>query len=176
MSLFASPNWSEMFSLSVPPLEILIRGTAMYWFIFILLRLAGRRDIGTMGVADLLVVVLIADAAQNGMAGEYRSVTNGMILVGTIVGWTVTVDRLVYRFPALASLLVVDQVCLVRDGVLLRHQLRREAITEKELMSELRLKGIESLRQVRRAYIEPDGNISVLRARSDEPRDDSSPP
>lgn len=65
MSLLATPNWSEMFALSVPPLEIVIRGSLMYWFILILLRVAGRRDIGSLGVADMLVLVLIADAAQN---------------------------------------------------------------------------------------------------------------
>jgi len=164
MSFFTSPNWAGMFSLSVPPLEIIVRGSAMYWFIFILLRVAGRRDIGSLGVADMLVLVLIADAAQNGMAGEYTSVLDGMILVGTIVGWTIAVDRLGYWAPPLARLLTTSRVCLVRDGTIEHRNMRREYITRDELMSELRLKGIEDLAQVRRAYIEADGNISVLRA------------
>ncbi|QWF52372.1 DUF421 domain-containing protein [Bordetella hinzii] len=165
MNLFTSPDWPEMFAFSVPPLEILVRGTAMYWFIFILLRVAGRRDIGSLGVADMLVLVLIADAAQNGMAGDYTSVTDGMLLVATIVGWAVIVDRLTYSVPLLARLLSSDRICLVRDGVIARRNLRREYITEEELMSELRLKGVEHLSEVRRAYIEADGNISVLRGR-----------
>src|SRR3546814_5478609 len=64
-----------------PPLELIVRGSAMYWFILILLRMAGRRDVGSLGVADMLVLVLIADAAQNGMAGQYQSITDGAILV-----------------------------------------------------------------------------------------------
>lgn len=164
MSLLATPNWSEMFALSVPPLEIVIRGSLMYWFILILLRVAGRRDIGSLGVADMLVLVLIADAAQNGMAGDYLSVTDGLILVATIVGWAVIVDRLTYFLPPLAQVLTSDRVCLVRDGVIERRNLRRESITEEELMAELRLKGLEALDQARRVYIEANGNISVLRA------------
>ncbi len=166
MGFFASPDWSEMFSPATPPLEILIRGTVMYWFIFILLRIAGRRNIGALGVADLLVVVLIADAAQNGMSGEYVSIVDGMILVGTIVGWTVFIDHATYHIPPLARFLSIDHVCLVRNGQLVRRNMRREAITHEDLMAELRLKGVDDLAAVRRAYIEADGTISVLPARS----------
>jgi uncharacterized membrane protein YcaP (DUF421 family) len=165
MSLLDSPDWTNMFSFSVPPLEILIRGSLMYWFIFVVLRIAGRRDIGSLGVADMLVLVLIADAAQNGMAGDYVSVLDGMLLIGTIVGWTVLIDRTVYAIPPLAKLLAIDHICLIRDGTLIRRNLHREAITEEELMSELRLQGIDDLKHVRRAYIEADGNISVLPVR-----------
>jgi uncharacterized membrane protein YcaP (DUF421 family) len=91
-----------------------------------------------------------------------------MILIGTIVGWTVLIDRAVYSIPALSRLLAVEHVCLVRDGTLVRRNLRREAITEAELMSELRLQGIDSLSRVRRAYIEADGNISVLKAKGQD--------
>ncbi|VCU70792.1 hypothetical protein PIGHUM_02869 [Pigmentiphaga humi] len=162
-----SPDWSEMFSLSVAPLEIVIRGSIIYWFILILLRVAGRRDVGSMGVADMLVLVLIADAAQNAMAAEYRSIIDGMVLVATIVGWSVIVDRLAYFVPSIGQLLTSSRVLLVRDGTLERRNLRREYITVDELMSELRLKGIDELGQVRRCYIEADGNISVLQKHQD---------
>jgi uncharacterized membrane protein YcaP (DUF421 family) len=160
-----SPNWSAVFSFSMSPLELIVRGTLMYWFIFILLRVAGRRDVGSLGVADMLVLVLIADAAQNGMAGEYTSIVDGMVLVATIIGWTMAVDRIAYFVPAVGRLLSADRVCLVRDGAVARRNLRREYITEEELMNELRLKGVEELSEVRRAYMEADGNISVLRRR-----------
>ncbi|MFY3005389.1 DUF421 domain-containing protein, partial [Achromobacter xylosoxidans] len=100
-----SPDWSEMFTFSISPLEIIIRGSIVYWFIFVLLRVAGRRDIGSFGVADMLVLVLIADAAQNAMAGEYKSIVDGLVLVSTIVGWTVIVDRAGYFFKPVGRLL-----------------------------------------------------------------------
>lgn len=159
-----SPDWSAMFAFSISPLEIFIRGSIVYWFIFVLLRVAGRRDIGSFGVADMLVLVLIADAAQNAMAGEYKSIVDGLVLVSTIVGWTVVVDRVGFFFKPIGRLLTSEKVCLIQDGVIAKRNLRREYITEEELMSELRLKGVESLTEVHRAYMEADGNISVLKA------------
>lgn len=156
-------NWPDLFRLTVPPLELIVRGSAMYWFILIVLRIAGRRDIGSMGVADMLVLVLIADAAQNGMAGQYQSITDGAILVTVIVGWVALIDRLTYFLPWLDKLLEPRQICLVRDGRMLRRNMRREYITTEELLSELRQQGCHGLADVRRAYIEPDGNISVLK-------------
>jgi len=158
-----NPDWSTMFGFSLPPLEIIIRGSIMYWFIFLLLRTAGRRDVGSVGVADMLVLVLIADAAQNGMAGEYKSITDGMILVATIIGWTVAVDRLSYHIKPLGRWLSADRVCLVRDGQICRRNLRREYITKEELLSELRQRGVDDVKEVHRAYIEADGNISVIK-------------
>lgn len=158
-------NWSDLFRLTVPPLELVVRGTLMYWFILILLRIAGRRDVGSLGIADMLVLVLIADAAQNGMAGQYQSITDGAILVTVIVGWVALIDRLTYFMPRLGTLLKDDKVCLVRNGQIIRRSMRREYITPAELMSELRQRGIDDLSEIRRAYMEPDGNISVLKRR-----------
>ncbi|HUH40474.1 MAG TPA: YetF domain-containing protein [Castellaniella sp.] len=156
------PNWSEMFSFSVSPIEIVIRGSLMYWFILIVLRLGGRRDFGAMGVADMLVLVLIADAAQNAMAADYRSVYDGMVLVATLVGWTVLIDRVSFYVPFVGRIMTADRVCLLRDGVMSRRNMRREHITEDELMAELRLKGVDDVSKVKRCYIEADGNVSVL--------------
>lgn len=170
-----TPDWSAMFTFSVSPLEIIVRGSIVYWFIFVLLRVAGRRDIGSFGVADMLVLVLIADAAQNAMAGEYTSIVDGLILVGTIVGWTVIVDRVGYFFQPVGRLLSSDRVCLVHDGVIARRNMRREFITEEELMSELRLKGISDLKEVHRAFMESDGNISVLKRRKKQEKKQDRP-
>lgn len=159
------PDWSNMFTFSISPLEVFIRGTIVYWFIFVLLRIAGRRDVGSLGVADILVLVLIADAAQNAMAGEYKSILDGLVLIATIVGWTVLVDRVSFFCKPLGRLLQSDRACLVRDGVIDRRALRREYLTEEDLMSQIRLKGVLELSEVRRAYMEPDGDISVIRRR-----------
>lgn len=145
------------------PLELILRGTLMYWFIFIALRLAGRRDLGALGISSILLLVLIADAASNGMSGNYQSVGEGMVLVGTLFFWSVFVDRISYFFPFTRGLLSPDRICLVRDGILQRRAMRREYITESELMAELRLQGINELSEVRRAYIEETGEVSVQR-------------
>ena len=82
----------ELFRFSVPIAEMVVRGSAVYWFLFILFRVMERRDIGSVGLADVLVIVLIADAAQNAMAGGYESISEGFVLIGTIVFWNQAVD------------------------------------------------------------------------------------
>src|SRR5687768_18578589 len=96
-----SLDWGEIFGISVSPLELIIRGTAMYLFLFLLFRVVIRRRVGAVGMADILILVIIADASQNAMSGEYKSVTDGAILVGTIVAWNMFIDWLNYRVPAL---------------------------------------------------------------------------
>jgi uncharacterized membrane protein YcaP (DUF421 family) len=114
-------------------------------------------------MADILVLVIIADAAQNGMSGEYKSVTDGAILVGTIVAWDYVIDWLNYNVPALRGWLEPPPLPLVRDGRILRRNLRHEFVTEDELQSKLREHGIDDVRQVAKAYMEPDGEVSVIK-------------
>jgi uncharacterized membrane protein YcaP (DUF421 family) len=155
-------QWQHMFGFGVSPWELVIRGTLMYWFIFGLLRLAGRRDIGSFGAADVLLLVLIADAAQNGMAANYDSVSEGAVLVGTLVFWSAAVDRLCFFFPAVNRLLEPSRICLVKDGKLQRRGMRQEFVTRDELMAELRQQGVFELSQVYRAYMEASGTVSIL--------------
>jgi uncharacterized membrane protein YcaP (DUF421 family) len=141
--------------------EIILRGTIVYLFLFGLLRIL-RRGAGTIGISDLLVVVLIADAAQNAMASEYKSITEGLILVATIVFWDYFLDWLGYRFPSVRRLVRPSPLSLIKDGRIQRRNLRREMITEEELIEQLREHGVESVDQVKESYIEGDGHISVI--------------
>jgi uncharacterized membrane protein YcaP (DUF421 family) len=154
----------ELFRLSVSPIELLVRGSAMYWFLFLLFRFVLRRDTGSLAIADVLLLVLIADAAQNGMSGDYRSITDGFILVGTIAGWNLLVDWLGFHFKPLRHLLEPPELQLVRDGRILHANMRRELMTREDLMSKLRENGFEQLSEVKAAYMEGSGEISVLRA------------
>lgn len=156
-------DWGDVFGVSVSPWELMIRGSAMYLFLFVVFRVVIRRRIGAVGMADILILVIIADAAQNGMAGEYRSVTEGAILIGTIIFWNVAIDWLNYRVPALQDWLEPPPLLLVRDGRLLHRNLRHEFVTEQELKSKLREKGVDDLSQVATAYMESDGSVSVIK-------------
>jgi uncharacterized membrane protein YcaP (DUF421 family) len=155
-------DWASLFELNMSPLELIVRGTVTYWFIFALLRLAGRRDFGSVGMANILLLVMIADAAQNGMAGDYKTIAEGMVLIATLVFWSVFIDRLCYFFPAARVVLEANRLCLVKDGQMQKRGMRREYVTEDELMAELRKKGIDDIKMVRRAYMEEAGEISVL--------------
>lgn len=163
MRFFERVDWAKVFLPDTPILEIVVRGSLMYLILFWLLRFVLKRVAGTIGMADLLMVVLIADAAQNGLADDYTSVTDGIILVMTIVFWNYTLDWVGYRFPRFQRFFHPPPLPLVRDGQLLASNMRRELITRGELMSQLREQGIADLSQVKRAYIEGDGRISVVR-------------
>jgi uncharacterized protein DUF421 len=156
-------NWSEIFGFSVSPLELVVRGTAMYLFLFLLFRVVIKRRIGAVGMADLLVLVIVADAAQNGMAGEYRSVTDGFVLVGTIVAWNLAIDWLAFRFRFLQKVLEPPPLLLIDHGRILWRNLRKELVSEMELKSKLREHGVTELQEVEKAYMEPDGEVSVIK-------------
>jgi uncharacterized membrane protein YcaP (DUF421 family) len=141
--------------------EMLVRGTIMYLAIFAMMRFILKRQSGGLTTPDLLLTVLLADAAQNGMANEYRSVTEGIALVGTIVFWNLAIDWLEYRFPALERLLRPAPLLLIENGKVLRRNLRQELMTMDELLSLLRQEGVHEPADVERAFMEPDGNISV---------------
>jgi uncharacterized membrane protein YcaP (DUF421 family) len=159
-------NWSEIFGLSVSPLELVVRGTAMYLFLFTVFRVVIKRRVGAVGMADLLVLVIVADAAQNGMAGEYRSVTEGMILLATIVAWDVLIDFLTFRFPRIERVLEPPPLLLVDRGRILWRNLRKELVSELELRAKLREHGVTDPAEVDKAYMEPDGAVSVIKKNS----------
>jgi len=158
-----SLDWGEIFGISTSPPELIIRGTAMYLFLFLMFRVVIRRRVGAVGMADILVLVIVADAAQNGMSGEYRSVTEGAILVGTIVGWNALIDWLNFRIPALQDWLEAPPLLLVQNGRVLHRNLKHEFVTEEELKSKLREKGVKDVSEVEQAHMESDGSVSVVK-------------
>lgn len=157
--------WSQLFAFSVSPVELIVRGTLVYFFLFCLFRFVVHRDVGGLGVSDLLLLVIIADASQNAMAGEYKSVSDGFVLIGTLVGWSLALNFLSFRFRAFRRFVLPRPICLVRDGVRIDKNLRRELIADEELAEMLREHDIDDIADVRRAYLEPDGQITVLKRR-----------
>ena len=156
-------DWAEVFALGLSPLELFARGTAMYWFLFLIFRFVVRRDVGSVGVADILILVIVADAAQNAMSGEYNSVTDGFVLVGTLIFWNVLLDRLSFRYRWFRQFATAPPLCIVRDGQLLRRNMRKEYITDEELWAQLREQGITSLDEVKTVYVEMNGKFSIIR-------------
>ena len=153
----------DLFQLRVSPVELIVRGTLIYWFLFAMFRFVLRRDAGGLGIADILLVVLIADASQNAMAGGYDSVSEGCVLVGTLIGWNYLVDWASFRWEGVRRLAEPTPLLLIDRGRVLARNLRREFVTREELESQLRLSGVGSLSDVRKAYLESDGRFSVVR-------------
>jgi uncharacterized membrane protein YcaP (DUF421 family) len=156
-------EWSEMFVPTHSLAEIVLRGSIMYLSLFLILRFLMPRRSATIGIADILVIVVIADAAQNGFAKEYKSVTEGVALVLTIVFWDIALNWLSFRFKAFETLLAASPLTLVENGRLNRRNMRKEFITEDELRSQMRQNGISDFAEVARACLEANGEISVVK-------------
>jgi uncharacterized membrane protein YcaP (DUF421 family) len=156
-------EWSDLVVPTHSLAEMVVRGTLMYGALFFLFRFVTKRQVGSIGIADILLVVLIADAASNAFANEYRSLTEGIVLVVTIAFWDFVIDWASYRFPFLSTLGRAPPLQLVRDGKLMRRNMRKELVTLDELEGHFRKQGIDNLADVKDAYMEGDGKISVVR-------------
>jgi uncharacterized membrane protein YcaP (DUF421 family) len=154
-------DWQAIFVPSLPVLEIVIRGSVIFLVLFTFIRLTLRRVGGTFGLAEILTVTLIAAAAQNAMAHDHQSVMDGLILVGTLVFWSYSLDWLGHRSPRFQRFYSPPPLPLVKDGRMLRRNMRSELITEDELMSQVRRYGIDDMADVKAAYVEADGSITV---------------
>lgn len=159
-----------------PIAEIVVRGVLTYLAIFVLLRIMLKRQSGTVGVSDLLVVVLIADAASNAMADDYRTVADGLLLVATILVTSYAVDWLGFHVKPLQRLVHPGPLPLIEDGRMLIPNMRSELITREELMAQLRLQGVEDPAEVRRAFLEGNGELSVVKMEESSGAGKRTPP
>lgn len=168
MDWFGSVNWSQLLMPDTPLLEIFARGTLMYLGLFLILRVVLKRHSGAVSMSDLLVIVLLADAAQNGLAGDYHSISDGLALVATIIFWSYALDWLGYHVPVIQRLVHPAPLLLVKSGQMLRANMRHELITREELLSLLREQGVDDISEVKEAFLEGSGQISVVK---NEPSD-----
>lgn len=155
-------DWKTVFWPDVSLLEIVLRASVMYLALFILLRVILKRQAGTLGISDLLLITLLSDASQNGMAGEYKSLSDGIVLVGTIMFWDFVLDWLSYKSARFRRLIEPPPLLLIKDGHLLRRNMRKELITDNELMAQLRQQGVSDVAAVKTACMESNGQISVI--------------
>jgi len=160
-------NLSSLFDFGVSPWELVLRGTLMYWFLFLVFRFVLRRDAGSVGIADILFVVLVADASQNAMTGGYESVAEGATLVATLIGWNYLLDWAAFHSPLVRRFVEPPPLLLIDRGRVIGRNLRREMVTRAELDAKLRQHGFDSPAKVRKAFLESDGEFSVLKEEGD---------
>lgn len=163
MDFLLKVDWADIFApqLSLP--EVLIRGTVVYFALLALLRIVPKWEAGPGSIASMLFVVIFGDLAAEGVKGRAESVTDILLMVATVVMWVTVVDQLSYRFPWFRSLVQDSPTCLIRDGRLLRGNLRRETMSVEDLKAQLRRQDVDDIAHVREAYLEPDGSISVVK-------------
>lgn len=155
-------DWQAIFLPQNSILELILRGSLMYLAIFAILRIVLRRQEGGIGTSDILVVVLIAEVAGNAIAPVGMSVVEGVVLVATILFWSFATEWAQFHFPAFERLVRNPKLKLIENGRMLHRNMRREYITTRELMAQLREKGHEDCSRVKAAYMEDDGAISII--------------
>lgn len=155
-------DWQQVFLPQVSIVELVLRGSLVYLVVVIILRFMPSRQVGGVGISDLLVVVLVATAAQDAMATDDSSITGGLVLVATIIGWSYLFNWMSYKYPRLQRFLNPSPLLLVKDGKVFDQNMESGLISKRELMSQLRQQGVHSLNEVDRAYIEGDGRISIF--------------
>lgn len=148
-------------------MEIVIRAAVMYVVLLCLLRGMGRRELSQLTTFDLLVTVVIGDLIQQGVTQEDMSFTGALLAVGTICLLAVASSYVGTKSRRAERLLDGVPVVVARNGVLLRDVLRRERITEAELMEAARGEQVSDLAKIDLVVMEADGRFSFLRAERD---------
>lgn len=157
-------EWSRLFIVETSVLELIVRGTVLYFAILALIRIAPRRTGGELAMMDLALVMLIADAAGRAF-GEFDALGDSCILMVVLMGWNYVLNVLTYHFPAIERFVSSSPLEIVRHGRMLRANMKRELLTAEELAEELRRQGIEDIGDVKSARIEADGHISIIKRR-----------
>jgi uncharacterized membrane protein YcaP (DUF421 family) len=143
-------------------MDIAIRAVVIFVFLLILTRVIGRRELSTLAPFDLILLIIVGDAVQQGLTQDDYSMTGAIIAVGTIAVLQVLVSYGSFRLPPLRNLLEGHPIVIVQDGKPIWKNMRRERLTLEELMEEARQQQVSSLDDVRWAVLEPSGNISFI--------------
>jgi len=159
--------WHAMFHLQVSLGEKVLRTILVYVFLLVALRIFGKRELGQANTLDLLVLLLVANAVQNGIIGNDVSVTGAVVGALILFGLNTLFARGVFRFPWLATLLEGEPSLLIEDGKPNLRVLRRECISLPELRSIARRQGFPDLGSVDTAILETNGVVTMFHA--DEP-------
>ncbi len=154
--------WHDMFALSLPILEKMLRPILVYIFLIIGLRLAGKRELAQLNPFDLIVLLTLSNTVQNAIIGDDNSITGGVIGATTLLAVNYFVVRIVHRSKTLQHIVEGRRDVLVRDGHVREDHLARELITRADLKAAALKQGISSLKDVEECVLEPTGAISFI--------------
>ena len=154
--------WVNMFQLTLPVAEKILRPIIIYLFLVIGLRIAGKREFAQLNPFDLVVLLTISNTVQNAIIGNDNSVTGGVLGAVTLLLVNAGVVHLVHRNPQINAWVEGKTDFLIKDGVILHMSLKREDISEEELLTAARKNGYQSLDQIKEATIDANGSISFI--------------
>ena len=143
-------------------MDIVLRATAMFVLLYLVIRLLGKRELGQMTPFELVLMVVMGDLIQQGVTHNDFSLTGGLLAIATFAFWALVLSWATYLHPKAKDVLEGKPRVIVRAGRILEENLRRDRLTRDEILSEMRLAGIARLADVKWAILEPQGKISFI--------------
>jgi uncharacterized membrane protein YcaP (DUF421 family) len=144
-------------------MDLVVRAIVVFFFVLVLTRVIGRRELSQLAPFDLILLIILGDALQQGLTQDDYSVTGAILIVGTFAVLQVTMSWLGFRFARLRPILEGEPVIIIEDGKAIERNLKRERLTLEEVAESARLHEIASLDEVRWAVIERNGEISFIK-------------
>jgi uncharacterized membrane protein YcaP (DUF421 family) len=144
-------------------MDLVVRAAVIFVFLFVLTRVIGKRELSSLQPFDLILLIILGDALQQGLTQDDYSITGAFLVVGTIAVLQVFVSWLSYRFPRSRSFLDGDPIIVLQDGEVIERNIRRERLTLEEIAEEARKNQIAHLSEVRYAILETNGTISFIK-------------
>jgi uncharacterized membrane protein YcaP (DUF421 family) len=143
-------------------MDLVLRAVAMFVFLFVLTRIIGKRELGSLQPFDLLLLIILGDALQQGMTQDDYSITGAVLIVGTFASLQVLLSWMSFRFPRTRPILEGEPIIVIQNGEPIARNLRRERLTIDDLTEGARRQGIAHLADVHFAILETDGTLSFL--------------
>ena len=144
-------------------MDIVLRAAVLYFFIVLVTRIVGRRELSSLSALDLILLIVLGDAVQQGLTQDDYSITGAVLVIGTIAVLQVCVSYLGFKFPLVRPILEGEPVVLVENGNVIARNLERERLTRSELAEAARKEQIESIADVKWAVLETNGEISFIK-------------
>jgi uncharacterized membrane protein YcaP (DUF421 family) len=143
-------------------MDLAIRAVVLFFFVYLLTRVTGRRELSSLEPFDLILLIVLGDAIQQGLTQDDYSVTGAFIVVGAIASLQVATSYLSFKFPWASRVLDGEPIVIIQDGKVIEDNLRRERLSVDEVAEEARGQQIASLEDVQWAVFEPSGRISFI--------------
>jgi uncharacterized membrane protein YcaP (DUF421 family) len=143
-------------------MDIAIRAIVLYAFLILVMRVTGRRELSTLGPVDLVLLIVVGDAIQQGLTQDDYSVTGAVIAVSTLATMQVATSYLAFRSKRARRILEGNPIVIIQDGAFVTRNLRRERMTVDEVSESMRLEQIGSVEQVEWGILESNGSISFI--------------
>jgi uncharacterized membrane protein YcaP (DUF421 family) len=144
-------------------MDIVLRGIVVFFALYLLMRVIGRRELSKLEPFDLILLIILGDAVQQGLTQDDYSLTGAALAIGTIAVLQVGVSYLNFRIPRLRPVLNGEPVIVVQDGKPIERNLKRERLTLDDIAESARLQGIGSLDEVAWGVLETSGTISFIK-------------